>query len=58
MKSLGRAAQVTISPSLHDGLRSARPYGTVGAHLAKIYAKLGATSRVQLRSALNAGLHD
>jgi hypothetical protein len=48
VKSLGRAAQVTISPSLHDGLRSARPYRTVGAHLAKIYAKLGATSRVQL----------
>ena len=31
---------------------------TVGAHLAKIYAKLGATSRVQLHSALSPELHD
>ena len=31
---------------------------TVGAHLAKIYAKLGATSRVQLHSALSPEPHD
>jgi hypothetical protein len=52
-------------PSYQDGLTNREigkrlyiSHRTVGAHLAKIYAKLGATSRVQLHSALSPEPHD
>jgi DNA-binding CsgD family transcriptional regulator len=59
------AQELQIAQLAADGLTNREigsrlyiSHRTVGAHLAKIYAKLGATSRVQLHSALDPGLHD
>jgi hypothetical protein len=50
-RPVGRIPHRRIAQLAADGLTNR----TVGAHLAKIYAKLGATSRVQLHSALSTG---
>jgi DNA-binding CsgD family transcriptional regulator len=59
------AQELQIAQLAADGLtnreigkRLSISHRTVGAHLAKIYAKLGATSRVQLHSALSPDLRD
>ena len=59
------AQELQIAQLAADGLTNREigkrlyiSHRTVGAHLAKIYAKLGATSRVQLHSALSPELHD
>jgi len=59
------AQELQIAQLAADGLTNREigkrlyiSHRTVGAHLAKIYAKLGATSRVQLHSALGTELHD
>jgi DNA-binding CsgD family transcriptional regulator len=56
------AQELQIAQLAADGLTNREigkrlyiSHRTVGAHLARIYAKLGATSRVQLHSALSAG---
>ena len=53
------AQELQIAQLAADGLTNREigkrlyiSHRTVGAHLAKIYAKLGATSRVQLHNAL------
>jgi DNA-binding CsgD family transcriptional regulator len=59
------AQELQIAQLAADGLTNREigqrlyiSHRTVGAHLAKIYAKLGATSRVQLHSALTTEPHD
>jgi DNA-binding CsgD family transcriptional regulator len=59
------AQELQIAQLAADGLTNREigqrlyiSHRTVGAHLAKIYAKLGATSRVQLPSALSPEPHD
>jgi DNA-binding CsgD family transcriptional regulator len=59
------AQELQIAQLAADGLTNREigkrlyiSHRTVGAHLAKIYAKLGATSRVQLHTVLGAGLHE
>jgi DNA-binding NarL/FixJ family response regulator len=61
-RPVGRIRHRRIAQLAADGLTNREigkrlyiSHRTVGAHLAKIYAKLGATSRVQLHSALSAG---
>jgi DNA-binding CsgD family transcriptional regulator len=59
------AQELQIAQLAADGLTNREigkrlyiSHRTVGAHLAKIYAKLGATSRVQLHSALSPDPHN
>jgi DNA-binding CsgD family transcriptional regulator len=50
----GKTFRSSVRSASEIGTRLYISHLTVGAHLAKIYAKLGATSRVRLHSAPSA----